>query len=478
MGNQLNVPVTDIIAKLTQVNKNNGNIQEVVYQDDTWNVQVALTNGNGVFGALAFKAQFIYKNGKTGENIIQMNGLNTNAPGTVAGQSNPEIHIRKDLLEKMESIAKEFYTQALKSKSDTDSIDGGLMWSAVLRHYDELPNGFANSGAKELLKLGKQLVQSDIASGALRMDKAHGYSNKLEIDYSIKNSYIGILRDTLKEMHESGKVLDVNIQNKIVQDVIAADLDLKETMRVLVKDLRFLLEAYAKSHYGTEDLTRIQKVLNKALGYVIYNKTRYNIPYYKLSYKTGEKIGRGVIPPNDYGILSCAETAMLLSDPTINGKTNNAIITASSRKVTNKIEWRNNLFVRISTTDKSYGFRHKDITSIPADRWESFIDLNDFIQNTVDEILSLVFKGDEADTGLKASLYMLEQILKNRGCDTQTIDAALGVSLTQMLEINGHKLIAEVTTKRNGQKDVKVKPQQSPQKAQQKKQSLLSMFKR
>ena len=73
---------------------------------------------------------------------------------------------------------------------------------------------------------------------------------------------------------------------------------------------------------------------------------------------------------------------------------------------------------------------------------------------------------------------MLEQILKNRGCDTQTIDAALGVSLTQMLEINGHKLIAEVTTKRNGQKDVKVKPQQSPQKAQQKKQSLLSMFKR
>lgn len=477
MGNQLNVPVTDIVAKLTQVNKNNGNIQEVVYQDDTWNVQVALTNGNGVFGALAFKAQFIYKNGKTGENIIQMNGLNTNVPGTVAGQSNPEIHIRKDLLEKMESIAKGFYTSKFESKSNTNSIDMGLIWSALLRHYDELPNEFETSGLTPLSELGKQFVQSDIASGALHMDRAHDYSEKLEINYRIKNSYINILRDTLKELHESGNVLDENIKWAIVQDVIAANLDLKETIRVLVKNLKFLLEAHVKSHYGTPDLSRLQRNIDKTLGYVIYNKSKYKIPYYKLSYKTGEKIGRGVIPPNDYGILSCAETAMLLSDPTINCKTSNAIVTASSRKVTNKLEWRNNFITR-RTTDNEYEFRHKDITSIPADRWESFIDLNDFIQNTVDEILSLVFMGDDAEIGVKTSLYVLEQILKNRGCDTQTIDAALGVSLTQMLEINGHKLIAEVTTKRNGQKDVKVKPQQSPQKSQQKKQSLLSMFKR
>lgn len=477
MGNQLNVPVTDIVTKLKQADKNNCNIQEVVYQDDTWNLQVALTNGNGVFGALAFKAQFIYKNGKTGENIIQMNGVNTNAPGTVAGQSNPEIKIRKDLIEKMESIAKGFYTSKLEGKSNTNSVDGCLIYSALLRHYDELPNEFETSGSTPLLELGKQFVQSDIASGALHMDRAHDYSEKLEINYRIKNSYINILRDTLKELHESGKVLDENIKWAIVQDVIAANLDLKETIRVLVKNLKFLLEAHVKSHYGTPDLSRLQRNIDKTLGYVIYNKTRYNIPYYKLSYKTGEKIGRGVIPPNDYGILSCAETAMLLSDPTINCKTSNAIVAASSRKTTNKIEWRNNFITR-RTTDNEYEFRHKDITSIPADKWESFIDLNDLIQNTVDEILSLVFMGDDAEIGVKTSLYVLEEILKNRGCDTKTIDAALSVSLTEMLEINGQKLIAEVTTKRNGQKDIKVKPQKSPQQAKQQKQSLFNMFKR
>lgn len=469
MTSQLNISVTDIVAKLTQVNKEGGNMLETIYQDDVWNLQIALTNGNSNRGVLSFKALFIYKNGKTGENIIQMNGLNTNAPGTVAGQSNPDIHIRKDLLEKMESIAKGFYSQQHEIRSTPKAKV--MMFASIIRNIDRL------GGEAPTPETGKRLLEQDIQNGIVTKDTCYADSPRFVVEGRIKGNYFAIMQEILNEMNRQNTMVSAHIKNNIVNDLIACSLDPNKSIIAIINRMRPFIDQYMRNS-GKTDHGRYTGMFNKTYGYVIYNKSNKQIPYDKIDYVTGKVIGKGIMQPADSTPLSNAEAARLLAGPTINCLISNGYVVPSSKKASNKQDWMNHMLIKENDDSIKNGgnLRSKDISQIKSDQWFRFMDTEKTV-DLLDTLMRKIFSDRDGAEYMAAAAICADRIGKNNNMDmTKALQSGFEEIFNNSLKKQGINANASVTIQRGTGNSMIVNVSAKP--SQDKKKGFMSMFKR
>lgn len=462
----MNTPVSEVVNKLTQCYQQGKTLMESIYTDETWNLQVALLNN-----ALMFRAAYIYKSGKS-----DFNDISISAQGQIS-ESNPQVKVRKDLIEKMESIAKSFYSHKNQEDKENQKNFLKLAPAAILRHYDELPDNIARITLEEVKNLAETFINQDKNSGKLNIGTIHQDSDKLVLEYRIKDSYLSIIRDTLITQRDTGIKIDQAIQNQMIQDLIEAELDTQKTIQVIIKNLKYMIEEYALKNYSTPDVSRLNRRMDSTHGYILYNKSNQPIQFEHINYTTGQKLGSfGVIKPCESAALSCAEVANLLSGATINNEVSNAILTLSSSKPDSKVQYRNKVIMKVKNGVDITSVRHKDVMMLPINQWVRFLDINDLIKHKVDKILSLVFpdiRGIGEYNYLTVSMHIMENVLKNRGCSQEDINKTIGKVLTDVLEINGKRVQVDVKQNRNGTYDIGMKSNKNKEKK-----SILAMFKR
>lgn len=411
MANQITVSVNDTVEQLTQAYKSHKNLNECIYLDETWNLQVALING-----ALRFRAAYMYKNGKSDQNYIHI------TPQGQVQESNPQVKIRKDLVEKMESIVKGF------NKASTEDLRK-FITPALLRHYDELPDNIDAISLSDQQALGTQFINQDLGSGVLNLADAYADSQNLVLDRRVRDGFISILEEVLKQMRQSNVELPQKVKTQLMQDLVDARLDGQKVLMAVVKNLKYLVNESMNAS-GVVDSSQFKFYLNTVYGFVINNKSTQPIQFDKIHYKTGEKIGVGVLEPWSPTALSKAEVAMLLSRPTINCSISNATLGKGSRKTQTKLAWRNSVVLILKKKSDDAIVRYKDISQIPFEEWDRFLDGAKLI-STVDRVLKYIYP-DEETNGFSFR-WLCDEIVKNCDLGSDRADEIMAEGLCRVL---------------------------------------------
>lgn len=482
MNNQLNTPVKDVTDQLIRINNTQGKEAVLVYRDDVWEISAYVSNWN-----LSFNCMYNYKNGKAGCTSINV------SPNKQVVQTNTEVKVRKDLLEKIEAVVNEFHSKRLgelnKAATDKKQKMSKLVTPALFRHYDELDDSIVSMGISDQIALGLQFVNADVNNAQLVLDNPYSDSGKFVLERRIRGGFFNIIEEMLKQMRDNNLNVSYEVRTQLIKDFVAAKFDNQKLLIAIDKNLKCLVNEFMKAN-NLVDSSQFKFLLNKVYGYVIYNKSNSQVQYDKISYKTGEKIGVGIIGPCESVALSCAETAMLLSKTTLNGNISNAVLKEPSRKTSSKIEWRNCAMLLATSNAGNAEIRYKDISQIPYSQWDRFLDGSDLV-NKVNKIFNLVYR----DIGDIPYRQLCEELANNCelsiGAVEEMISEGIIITLLKYLGIDDNEYNLKIRRDRhnNINADIQMKNRKSlkklksavnenSQKPEKQSKGLFGMFKR
>lgn len=383
-----NVAVKDIINIVKEHDMHI--INEIIYKDDIWTIAIYYEPSKSY---LKFLVTCEYKNGNTGCTYVVLDDAYR------IYQSDSSIKIRKDLVDKIESVARELNTKKLK-ESSICKITLEEAAAVIIRNYKNIL--YTNISSNKLINMAMQIIESTDTERNLWntcTDKErHKDSWLISIGSEVSDRDIRIISVLASYIRTNNTKIEIQALEKIKTSILKQDMKLPELYDTISSNLKKSINVSSIQRFGN----------GEAIGYCARNKSEKELKFKTIDFNTGFVVEEVIVKPKEEFYVSKAELAILGASASINNMFSNGWFTPPLVECS-KANWIKHF--SYSYNEGVIAVAGENLIDLDMNTWSRFIDFNIYnAEEQLKELLILLFDGDN---NLNEIITNTQSIIKN-----------------------------------------------------------------